>query len=83
MQASPFTLGLQSYDDDKFAGNHQVLAIGYELGRYKGDLDDHKEDLTIFVYDPNYHDKIMRLKPDVESSQYYYDDPHKSALAVG
>lgn len=63
--------------------NHQVLAIGYELGRYIGDLGEHIEDLSIFIYDPNFpYDPnspgrvMMMLKPDVAAAMYIekYDD---------
>src|SRR5262245_18855197 len=47
------------------SGDHQVLAIGYDMGRYKGDL-------KIFVYDPNHPNKTMTLVPDVKGEYYYY-----------
>ena len=72
----PAPLGLQEFGgkvgDRKRPGNHQVLAIGYDLGRYRGDLGAHKEDLKIFVYDPNYPGRTMTLVPDVRRESYYY-----------
>ncbi len=79
-RGEPVPLGLQSYGGDeagkKRAGNHQVLAIGYDLGRYRGDLRSNKEDLKIFVYDPNYPDKVRTLVPDVRNESYLYRDAH-------
>ena len=67
----PVPLGLQEYGDGS-AGNHQVLAIGYDLGRYKGDLKAYREDMRIFVYDPNYNGESMTLVPDLEKQAYFY-----------
>jgi hypothetical protein len=53
-------------------GYHQILAIGYELGRYRGDVGQHIEDLSIFVYDPNYPGATLSLKPHVAGAYYYY-----------
>jgi hypothetical protein len=53
-------------------GSHYVLAIGYETGRYKFDLGNFTEDITIFVYDPNHPGETMRLKPDANGAFYYY-----------
>ena len=67
----PVPLGLQEYGDGS-AGNHQVLAIGYDLGRYKGDLGAHREELKIFVYDPNFNGRTMTLVPDLGKQAYTY-----------
>src|SRR5262245_20205659 len=44
----PVPLGLMGHP----ASYHVVLAVGYDLGRYKGDLKANKGDLKIFLCDP-------------------------------
>ncbi len=67
----PVVIDLQG---DGSTGNHQVVAIGYNLGRYKGDLKDFKEELKIFVYDPNYPRSVRTLIPDVGAQLYRYQE---------
>ncbi|MDH3701346.1 MAG: hypothetical protein OEU46_08525 [Alphaproteobacteria bacterium] len=67
----PVPLGLQSCGRG-CSGNHQVVAIGYDLGRYKGDLKAYKEELKIYTYDPNFPGRKMTLVPDVRNKRYYY-----------
>jgi hypothetical protein len=67
----PVAIDLQA---DGNTGNHQVVAIGYNLGRYKGDLKDFKEELKIFVYDPNYPRSVRTLIPDVAAQLYHYQE---------
>jgi hypothetical protein len=67
----PVVLGLQG---DGKEGNHQIIAIGYDMGRYKGDLGDFKEDFKIFVCDPNYPGQIKALIPIVAKQVYGYAD---------
>ena len=43
---TPLVLALQNADD---AYGHSVLAIGYDMGRYRGDLGQFQEDLSIYV----------------------------------
>jgi hypothetical protein len=64
----PVPLGLKS---DK-GGDHQVLAIGYDMGRYRGDLGANEGDLQILVYDSNHPNQIMALRPDVANKVYRY-----------
>lgn len=76
-QGQPVPLGLQSCGSDcgcpgGCPGSHQVLAIGYDLGRYKGNLNANSEDVSIFVYDPNYPNQILTLKPNVAGAMYGY-----------
>jgi hypothetical protein len=49
-----------------------VLAVGYNGGRYKGDLGQFKEDLEIYLYDPNYPGVIQTMKPKPAEHIYYY-----------
>ncbi len=54
--------------------HHQVLAIGYELGRYKGELGEFKEDFKIFLYDPNFSNEIITVKVNATEKCYYYEN---------
>lgn len=72
-RGEPVPLGLWHYDGQR-GGDHQVLAIGYELGRYRGDLGAHQGDLKIYVYDPNFHDEIKVLVPDLRLGAFGYAD---------
>ncbi len=76
-RGQPVPLGMQNYDGDG-PGNHQVVAIGYDMGRYRGDLNEHKEDLKIFVYDPNHPGATRTLRADLKKEGWYYEeDPRK------
>jgi hypothetical protein len=57
---------------DGATGNHQVVAIGYNMGRYQGDLGNFESDLKITVYDPNYPMQARTLIPDVSNQLYRY-----------
>jgi hypothetical protein len=66
---TPVPLGLQG---DGNTGTHQVVAIGYDMGRYKGDLGAFESDLKIYLYDPNHPNQTMTLVPDPAKHIYYY-----------
>jgi hypothetical protein len=66
----PVPLGLWSGG----LSGHQVIAYGYEMGRYRGDLGDHMGDLKIFVYDPNYLNRKRTLIPHLSGQYYHYDE---------
>jgi hypothetical protein len=68
-QGIPAALDLQG---DGGTGNHQVVAIAYEMGRYQGDLGNFEGDLKISVYDPNYRKLVQTLVPDVSNQVYRY-----------
>jgi len=55
-------------------GDHQVLAVGYEMGRYNGRFGPNAGDLKIFVYDPNWPGHTMVLQPDPESQTFFYSN---------
>lgn len=75
-KGSPVPLGLFKPGDGGAGPHHQVLAIGYNGGRYKGDLGAYKEDLEIMVYDPNFPGVTKILKPNPAANIFYYkDDP--------
>jgi hypothetical protein len=67
----PVVLDLQG---DGSTGNHQVVAIGYSMGRYQGDLKNFESDLKIVVVDPNYRLQVKTLIPDVANQLYRYED---------
>jgi hypothetical protein len=69
-KGTPVPLGLQG---DGNTGNHQVVAIGYDMGRYKGDLGAFETDFKIFIYDPNHPNKTMTLVPDPANHLYRYE----------
>src|SRR5919199_1099559 len=65
---SPCVLGMYGVEG---TGDHQVLAIGYDMGRYQGDLGPHIEDFKIFICDPNHPGQTMTLVPDVENERFH------------
>jgi len=80
----PAPLGLfHSNEVEKYGyykgGDHQVLAIGYDFGRYKGDKGNYIEDFKIFVSDPNYPEQIMTLVADATNKCYHYIGGDKDA----
>lgn len=68
----PAVLGLFKAGGGGVVSHHQVIAIGYQLGRYKGDLGKYKEDFKIFICDPNFPNRTMTLIPDVARNCYHY-----------
>ncbi|MBC6992917.1 hypothetical protein QWY85_03560 [Neolewinella lacunae] len=61
-QGRPCPLGLQTTGQGPFS--HQVVAVGYKLGRYQGDLGAYQTDVEIYIYDPNYPNQRLTLVPD-------------------
>ncbi len=72
-QGKPAPLGLW-HADGYSGGDHQVLAIGYKMGRYKGDLGAYQEDFEIYIYDPNFPNETQTLKADPATQTYYYTE---------
>jgi hypothetical protein len=68
----PVPLGLKFTSGDPFGKDHQVVAIGYDMGKYKGDVGDSKEDLKIFLYDPNYSGEVITMVADPVKLEFYY-----------
>ncbi|MEY4509074.1 MAG: hypothetical protein RLZZ450_1196 [Pseudomonadota bacterium] len=64
----PVPLGLKGADGH---GDHQVIAVGYELGRYRGDKGAHVEDFSIQLCDPNYPRKRVSLRPDPRAQNFF------------
>jgi hypothetical protein len=67
----PVPLGLKG-SEGSLSHDHQVLAIGYDTGRYKGDLGSYQEDLRIFISDPNYPKQTLTLTPNPGAKEYFY-----------
>jgi hypothetical protein len=72
---NPAPLGLYEGGTTNFAGqksgDHQVLAVAYFAGRYKGDKGAHKQDMKILIYNPNYPDETQTLVPDVSRKCFF------------
>lgn len=68
----PVPLGLFKAGNGGTGPHHQVLAIGYDLGRYRGDLGDHINEFKIFIYDPNCVGQIVTLVADTSNKSYHY-----------
>ena len=76
-RGQPVPIGLS-----KGSSNHQVLAIGYDLGRYRGNMNVHSSDVSIYVYDPDRPNVTRTLKADVGQGRYYYaESPNTYWLA--
>jgi hypothetical protein len=72
----PAPLGLRGCDEG-CKPDHQVLAIGYDLGNYNGDpYSATSRAVRIFLYDPNFPNQTMTLTPfrEVEQFQYVEDN---------
>jgi FG-GAP-like repeat len=69
----PVPLGLLG-PNNGLKGHHQVLAIGYDIGRYEGRFGKFQEDLKIFIYDPNYPNETVTLRPRPNILRYSYDE---------
>jgi hypothetical protein len=67
----PVPLGLKGCNEGCNA-DHQVLAIGYDIGGYTGDMGPASRQVRIFVYDPNFPGRTMTLSPFPEASQFRY-----------
>lgn len=67
----PVTLGLKG-GEGNLSHDHQVLAIGYDAGRYTGDLGAYKTDLKIYIFDPNFPTETMTLVADPTVNEYHY-----------
>jgi hypothetical protein len=57
--------------------DHQVLAVGYFLGRYKGDPNSFADEIRIKVYDPNFPGQMKTLMPVPSQKIYTYVEDQK------
>lgn len=62
-------------------GHHEVVAIGYDMGRYQGDKKGAITDFTIFAYDPNYPGEITQIKPNPTGRNFLYTAPEAARLS--
>lgn len=75
-KGKPVPIGLFKAGNGGVGPHHEVLAIGYDMGRYKGDLGSYKEDFKIFICDANFPNQIMTLIANPSNNSYYYQqDP--------
>lgn len=71
-KGQPVPIGLLGCSEGCKA-DHQVLAIGYQMGRYKGDLGDNIADFRIFVYDPNFPNETKTLVANIADKKFEYE----------
>jgi len=76
-QGKPCILGLQS--DNGGSGNHQVIAYGYNMGRYQGDYGPYLSDFEIYVCDPEYPKTKRTLIADATRQVFCYKKKHSTA----
>ncbi len=67
----PCVLGMQG---DGATGSHQVIAYGYDMGRYAGNLGAYETDFKIFICDPNHPGDPMTLIPDTGRRLWVYKE---------
>ncbi len=72
-QGMPIQVGLKGTTAG-FGHDHQVLAVGYDMGRYKGDVGDYKEELQIFLYEPNHPGEVVTMMADQAKMEFYYKE---------
>lgn len=57
--------------DNSDGSRHVVVAVGYAMGRYRGDLTGHMEDYKILIYNPNDRNVTRTLVPDLLHQCYF------------
>lgn len=57
--------------NNRSGGNHVMLAVGYSLGRYRGDFAGQIGDFKILAYDPNERNRIVTLVPDITGQCFF------------
>jgi len=70
----PVPLGLKGTGGDLVGKDHQVLAIGYDMGRYAGDVGANKEDVKIYLCEPNHPGEVITMVPDPAKMEFYYKE---------
>jgi hypothetical protein len=69
-RGAPVPLGLKGTVGG-IDGDHQVLAIGYDVGRYAGALGSYQTDVKIYLLDPNWPNETVTLVPNPSTLEYY------------
>lgn len=67
----PVALGLKGCNEG-CSGDHQVLAVGYDMGGYQGDFGANLTKFAILIYDPNFPGRTMTLMAYPEADQFRY-----------
>lgn len=68
----PVPIGLKGCNES-CQGDHQVLAIGYDVGGYNGDPSSSSaQRVRIYVYDPNFPGRTMTFTPFPAASAWWY-----------
>jgi hypothetical protein len=75
----PVPIGLFGAGDSRSRLYNQVIAIGYDCGRYQGALGDFAEDFKIYCYDPAYPDVVSTLQVNKSMHYYYWKDREQSS----
>ena len=70
----PVPLGLFGAADIRSRLHNQVVALGYDCGRYQGALGDFQEDFKIYCYDPAYPETVSTLQINKAQHYYYWKD---------
>ena len=70
----PVPLGLFGVSDGRSRPHNQVIAIGYDCGRYEGTLGDYQEDFKIYCYNPSYPELVSTLQVNKALHYYYWKD---------
>mgnify|MGYP001024518243 FL=1 len=70
-RGEPVPLAMRSCDEGCM-GDHYVLAVGYDFGTWKRETDPaNRDQVKIFLYDPNHPGQTVTLKADLQRKQYY------------
>jgi hypothetical protein len=77
----PIPLGLKSLSGNP-GEDHVVLAYGYDMGRYAGDLGANQTDLKIFIYEPNFGAMKVTLVPKPDRESWCYEERNRNGNEV-
>lgn len=72
-QGRPVPLGLKA----ERGMSHQVLAIGYDLGRHQADGDGHQDEVRVVLCDPNFPGRTRTMVPDLAAQAWVYAEGPK------
>lgn len=69
--------------DEGCAGDHVVLAVGYDIGGYRGDPNINANEVRITIYDPNFPGQLRTLSPDPVDRVYRTWGPERGSARTG
>lgn len=76
----PVAIGLKGCNES-CQGDHQVLAIGYDVGGYNGDPSSSSaQTIRIYIYDPNFPGQTMTMTPYMAASAWWYTRPDSEGV---